>query len=102
MESIRIVTCDSRRDEVRLDYVLGFRSRLLSGDGSDYSMFGTMGHVQETQKHRSVLKTPEMSVLCLHVHRSFDMRRTLLFGVRNACPDVDYLGSGVLKHYNHV
>ena len=41
-----------------------------------------------------------MSVLRLDVHGAIDLRWTLLFWVRDASPDVDYLGMCLLSGYN--
>ena len=87
--------------EIGLVDVLDFSFGVLSRHGFNHPLLGAVGDFQETQGYRSVLETPEMSVLREHVHRFFYMCRTLLFGVHDARPDVDYLGSSVLKHYNH-
>ena len=74
---------------------------MLSGDGIDYEVRGTVGCIQETAFTGSVLETTQVSVLRIYVYRAIDLRWTVLFGVRNAHRNVDYLGSSVLCHYNH-
>ena len=63
-------------------------------------MLGTVECLQKTEKRRSVLQTSKMPVLCEHVHRAINLRRTILFRVHYAPPDVDYLGMCLLSGYN--